>query len=140
MLWVKAFHIIFVITWFAALFYLPRLFVYHCQSKDTISINRFKIMEKKLFSIIMTPSAILTVFSGLWMLVYSPKYDIYPGWMKTKMILVIVLLLFHLACFYHMIKFRSNQNAFSEIYFRVFNEVPSVILISIIILVVVKPF
>ena len=140
MLWFKALHIISVVCWFAALFYLPRLFVYHAMSEDEISNERFKIMERKLYRGIMTPSAVLTVVFGGILIGYNPAYYMTAGWMHAKLLLVAVLLVFHFMCWQHLKNFRDDRNTRDHIYFRWFNEVPTVVLIAVVILVVVKPF
>lgn len=141
MLWVKAFHIIFVVTWFAALFYLPRLFVYHAMSDDKASNERFKIMERKLYRGIMTPSAVLTVVFGCWMLSFYPPEQIAAmHWLHAKLTLIVVLLAYHLYCGRLLRQFRDNVNQRSHIFYRWFNEAPVLILIAVVILVVVKPF
>ena len=141
MLWIKAIHLISVITWFAALFYLPRLFVYHAMAKDEISIERFKIMERKLYRGIMMPSFVITTLMGLWLLqsyaweVYSTQY-----WLQLKLLLVVFLIIYHFYCGYLVGVFAEDKNIRSHTFYRWFNEIPVVLLISIIILVVVKPF
>ncbi|MEX0617971.1 MAG: protoporphyrinogen oxidase HemJ [Pseudohongiellaceae bacterium] len=139
MLWVKAFHIIAVICWFAGLFYLPRLFVYHAMSEDGISIERFKVMEYKLFWAITTPSAIATVVLGVWLLVLNPGYYLASGWMYGKLALVLVLLAYHGLCWRLLLRFRNDANAHSHRFYRGFNEFPVLLLVGIVILVVVKP-
>lgn len=136
MLWIKAFHIIFVITWFAAVFYLPRLFVYHAMSEDEISNERFKIMERKLFNGIMTPSAIGTIIFGAWLL----SYGFWGTWMLVKLILVAFTLAFHVWCGYTIRVFREDRNTRSHTYYRIMNELPVFTMIPIVLLVVVKPF
>ena len=141
MLWIKAIHVISVITWFAALFYLPRLFVYHAMSDDDTSIERFKVMERKLYRGIMMPSFIITTLMGWWMLqgyaweVYSSQY-----WLQLKLLLVGLLIIYHFYCGYLVGVFAEDKNIRSHTFYRWFNEIPVVLLISIIILVVVKPF
>jgi putative membrane protein len=136
MLWIKSFHIIFVITWFAALFYLPRLFVYHAMADDKISHERFIIMERKLFYGIMTPSAILTIIFGIW-LWWGLQYS--GLWINLKVSLVILLVLYHLLCLKYLNDFKNNQNKHTHIYYRWFNEFPVILLFIIIFLVVFKP-
>lgn len=140
MAWVKAFHIIAVVCWFAAIFYLPRLFVYHAMSEDKISKDRFIIMERKLFRGIATPSAIATVLLGIWLISYDPSYYMSSGWMHAKLVLVILLSIYHYFCWRIMIAFRDDKNTRSHVYFRYFNELPVFLLIGIVILVVVRPF
>jgi putative membrane protein len=139
MLWVKAFHIIAVITWFAALFYLPRLFVYHAMADDEISIERFKVMERKLYFGIMTPSMIATLVLGGILLSNNMDYYISSPWMHIKLTSVLLLVGYHHWCLYHLKKFRDNKNSRSHVYFRYFNESPVLLLILIVVMVVVKP-
>ena len=135
MLWLKAFHIIFMVIWFAGLFYLPRLFVYHAMSKDKISLERFVIMERKLFYGIMTPGGIITIILGFWLLDYG-----YSGlWLNIKLLLVLLLVIYHVYCFKYLMDFKHNRNKHSHIFFRWFNEVPVILLIAIILLVELKP-
>ena len=141
MLWIKAFHIISVITWFAALFYLPRLFVYHAMSEDDISNERFKLMERKLYRGIMTPSMVLVVLLGSWMLFdYAWEGYMYMGWLHTKLMLVAVLIGYHFYCGKLVRDFRDNKNTRSHIFYRWFNEFPVLLLVTIVILAIVKPF
>jgi putative membrane protein len=137
MLIVKAFHIIFVITWFAALFYLPRLYVYHAMATDAPSVERFKIMERKLYFGIMTPSAVLTVVFGLWLWL---GYGITGGWLMAKLVLVGVLLAYHHVCGRLRKDFANDRNRHSHVWYRWFNEMPVLILIAVVFLVVLKPF
>jgi len=137
MLWLKEWHIIFVVTWFAALFYLPRLFVYHAMSSDLATIERFKTMERKLFNGIMTPGAVLTLISGVWLWV---GFGFKGGWLLAKIGLVGILVIYHLYCWKVMLDFRNNRNVHGHVFYRWLNELPTLILIGIVILVVVKPF
>jgi len=137
MLWIKSLHIIFMVTWFAGLFYLPRLFVYHAMSDDAPSIERFKIMERKLYYGIMTPGAILTIFFGLWLWL---GYGISGGWLHAKLALVIVLIVYHVNCGKLLADFKYDRNRHGHVYYRWFNEIPVIILIAVVVLVVVKPF
>lgn len=140
MLWLKALHLIFMVTWFAGLFYLPRLFVYHATSDDAISNDRFKIMERKLFYGIMTPGAVLTVVFGLWMVIgYGLGLDS-GGWFHAKMALILAVIGYHIYCHKLLLDFKHDRNQRSHVYFRWFNEAPVLALIAIIILAVVKPF
>ena len=140
MAWVKTFHIIAVVCWFAAIFYLPRLFVYHAMSEDKISKDRFIIMERKLFRGIATPSAVATVLLGIWLISYDLSYYMSSGWMHAKLALVILLGIYHYFCWRIMIAFRDEKNTRSHVYFRYFNELPVFLLVGIVILVVVRPF
>jgi len=137
MLIVKSLHIIFMVTWFAGLFYLPRLFVYHAMSDDRQSIDRFKVMERKLFYGIMTPGGILTIATGLWLWL---GWGFYGGWLMVKLLLVAVLAGYHLWCAKLVADFRRDQNRHSHIWYRWFNEFPVLILVSVVFLVVMKPF
>jgi putative membrane protein len=138
MLWLKAFHVVFVITWFAGLFYLPRLFVYHVATTDTPSLERFAVMERRLFGI-MTMGAVLAVVFGLSMLVAAPGY-LQFGWLHVKLVLVAALIGYHIWCRALMSSLREGRNAHSQRWYRFFNEVPALLLIGIVILAVVKPF
>lgn len=126
-----------MVTWFAGLFYLPRLFVYHAMSNDASGIERFKVMERKLYYGIMTPGAVLTILFGLWLWL---GYGISGGWLHAKLALVIVLIGYHLYCGRLLTDFKCDRNRHSHVYYRWFNEIPVVILIVVVILVVVKPF
>lgn len=137
MLWVKAWHIVFMVTWFAGLFYLPRLFVYHAMADDKASHTRFKVMERKLYYGIMTPGAILTIAFGLWLWL---GYGIGGGWLHAKIALVAVLVAYHLYCGKLLQDFKHDRNRHGHVYYRWFNEVPVLLLIGIILLVELKPF
>lgn len=137
MLWVKSFHIIFMVTWFAGLFYLPRLFVYHAMSSDTVSNDRFKVMERKLLLAIMTPSAVLTLATGIWLWL---GYEFSGGWLHAKVALVVVLVAYHVWCARLVQDFKHDRNDKSDLWFRWFNEFPVLLLVAIVILVEVKPF
>lgn len=138
MLWLKAFHIVFVVTWFAGLFYLPRLFVYHAATSDAPGVERFKIMERRLFAM-MTAGATLTVVFGTATLMMVPGF-LHSGWMHAKLALVAGLVGYHVWCYRIVLDFRHGRNRRSERWYRGFNEVPTVFLIGIVLLVVVKPF
>jgi putative membrane protein len=139
MLWVKAFHIIAVICWFAALFYLPRLFVYHAMAEDETGRERFKIMERKLYRGIMTPSMVLTVLLGLALIHFNPAYYLQSPWMHVKLTAVLLLLVYHFSCGHFLRQFRDDRNTRSHTFYRVFNELPVLLLLLIVIMVVVKP-
>ena len=136
MLWYKTLHIIFMVTWFAGLFYLPRLFVYHAMSEDQISHDRFVIMERKLYWGIMTPGAILTILFGTLLI---PSYGL-PDWLKIKLFLIFLLIIYHVWCGILMYKFKAGENTHGHVWYRVFNEVPVILLVFIILLAVFKPF
>ena len=137
MLWIKSFHIIFMVTWFAGLFYLPRLFVYHAMSDDAPSRERFRLMERKLFYGIMTPGAVLTIAFGLWLWL---GYGFYGGWLHAKMALVAVLVAYHAYCGKIMVDFKHGRNRHGHVFYRWLNEVPVLLLVAIIILVELQPF
>ena len=140
MLWIKSFHIIFMVTWFAGLFYLPRLFVYHASADDEASRARFKIMERKLYRGIATPSMVLTIIFGTWLVALSPGSFLQAGWFHAKLSLVVLLIIYHHMCLYYMKQFRNDANSKSHVFYRWFNEVPVIMLVGIVILVIVKPF
>lgn len=139
-LWLKAFHLIAMICWFAGIFYLPRLFVYHAMAEDEISRERFKIMERKLFWGIMTPSAVLTVILGLILLGTNMTFYMQAGWMHAKLSCVFLLIIFHGMCWHYLKAFKEDRNSHSHKFYRWFNEAPVILLFAIIILVVTKPF
>ncbi len=141
MLWLKAFHIIGVVTWFAALFYLPRLFIYHTLADDKPSIERFKVMEHKLYYYIMMPSFIVTSVFGLWLLFgYSYFYLETMFWLDIKLLLVVFLIIYHFYCGHFVKVFKNDKNTHNDKFYRIFNELPTIILIAVVILAVVKPF
>ena len=139
MLLIKSFHIIAMVAWFAGLFYLPRLFVYHAQSGDAISIERFKVMERRLYYGITWPAGVLTTILGIWLLSYNWSYYLHAGWLHAKLGLVVLLWGYHLLCGYYLKRFQLNKNTKRSFFFRMFNEIPTVFLILIVLLVVVKP-
>lgn len=136
MLWIKAAHLIAAVTWFAGLFYLPRLFVYHAQARDATGIERFKIMERKLYYGIMTPGAVLTVVFGLWLWL---GYGMSGAWLHAKLVLVALLIGYHGYCGKLLADFARDQNRHGHVYYRWLNELPALILIAVVILAVVKP-
>ena len=136
MLWVKSLHLVFMVTWFAGLFYLPRLFVYHAQAEDRISIERFKLMERKLFWGIMTPSGVLALLFGMSLLQWFPV----AGWLHAKLFLVFLVVVYHLWCWKLLRDFAAGRNRHSHVWYRWFNELPVLALVAIVVLVVVKPF
>jgi len=139
MLWVKAFHIIFMVTWFAALFYLPRLFVYPAETKDADGNQRFKIMERKLYYGIATPGAVITIALGLW-LIHLMGYGVLSAfWLQVKLILVAILVLYHLYCGKLLKDFKHDKNQHSHVWYRWFNEFPVIILIAVVLLVELQP-
>ena len=138
-LWLKALHIVSMVCWFAGLFYLPRLFVYHAQSEDTVSKERFSLMERKLYRGIMGPAMIATFIFGIWLIVLSPGW-MSQGWLHAKLALVVLLTGYHHVCGAQMKRFARGENTRSHVFFRWFNEIPVLILLAVVILVVVKPF
>ena len=136
MLWVKALHIVFVVTWFAGLFYLPRLFVYHAMAEDAVSRERFKVMERKLFWGIMTPSGALTLVFGTWLWL---GWGFSGAWLQAKLALVAALIAYHLWCAKLMLDFRAERNTRSHVWLRWFNEFPVLVLFAVVFLVVLKP-
>ena len=140
MLWVKAFHIIFMVSWFAGLFYLPRLFVYHALCGDAPGQARFVVMERKLFWFI-TPWAVLTVFFGGWLLWdYAWAAYSHAVWLHAKLLLTALLIAYHIYCGKLMLDFRHGRNRHSHVFYRWLNEAPVLALSAIVILVVIKPF
>ncbi len=141
MLWLKALHIIFMVIWFAGLFYLPRLFVYHALATDQISIERFKIMERKLYFGIMTPGAVLTLVFGFWTL-FSIGVQAYAeaGWLHVKLALILLLVAYHIYCGKLLFDFKHDRNRHSHSWYRWFNEIPVLFLFALVILAIVKPF
>ncbi len=136
MLWIKAFHLIFMVTWFAGMFYLPRLFVYHAMCTDEAGNARFKTMERKLFFGIMTPGGVLTIVFGLWLWL---DYGFSGQWLVWKLLLVMLLLVYHGWCLVVLRSFQDDRNTRSHVYYRVMNEVPVFGLIAIVLLAVLKP-
>ena len=138
-LWMKAFHVIFMVTWFAGLFYLPRLFIYHAMDENKSSFELFGVMEKRLFGI-MTLGALLTVVFGVVLVAMNWSYLISSTWFLVKVFFILALFGYHFWCFKIMIQFREGRNKKSHVWYRWFNEAPAVALIAIVIMVVVRPF
>ena len=138
--WIKAAHVISMVTWFSAIFYLPRLFVYHAMSNDTVSQERFVIMERKLYRGIMVPSMIVTWALGLWMVYLGWEVYKTQGWLHLKIVLVILLSAYNGACGFYRKKLIDSPQYKSHVFWRWFNEVPVFALIFIVILVIVQPF
>ena len=137
MLIVKSLHIAFMVTWFTGLFYLPRLFVYHAMADDREGRDRFKVMERKLFFGIMTPGAVLTIVSGLWLWL---GWGFHGGWLLAKLALVAVLIAYHVWCGKLLLDFAHDRNTRGHVWYRWFNELPVLLLFAIVLLVVLKPF
>jgi putative membrane protein len=138
-LWVKSLHIIFMVTWFSGLFYLPRLFVYHAECHDHAGNTRFKIMERKLYYGITTPGAVLTIFFGGWLLNFNFHGYIHSTWMHLKLGLVLGLIFYHLYLGKLVHDFQINRNRHGHIFYRWLNEAPVLFLVAIVLLVVLKP-
>jgi protoporphyrinogen IX oxidase len=136
MLWVKAFHIIFVTSWFAGLFYLPRLFVNHAMVEDRTTSERLQLMERKLYRF-MTPLGVLALVFGFWLWL---GYGFTGGWLHYKLALVVLLVVYHLYCGKLVRDFAHGSNRHSHVWYRWFNEFPVLVLFAVVILVVVKPF
>src|SRR5262245_22784529 len=136
MLWIKALHVIFAVTWFAGLFYLPRLFVYHAMTEDAAGRERFKVMERKLYRGIMLPGAILTIVFGGWLM----SYGFMGAWLVAKLVVVALTIAYHLYCGQLLRDFALDRSTKSHVWFRWFNEVPVIFLAAVVVLVVVKPF
>ena len=138
MLWIKSLHIVFMVTWFAGLFYLPRLFVYHALAQDAVGIERFKLMERRLYFGIMTPGAVLTIVFGLWLWL---GYGIAGGWLYAKLALVAILVAHHVWLGKLMLDFRHDRNRHGDLFYRWINEIPALpVLFGAVLLVVFKPF
>ena len=138
MLWIKALHVVAMVTWFAGLFYLPRLFVYHADTDDEPGRTRFKIMERRLFALMSIGGTATGVF-GLMMIILYPGY-LSLHWLQLKLALVAILIGYHLFCHRLVTDFRLDRNRRSSRWYRGFNEIPSVLLLGIVILAVAKPF
>ena len=136
--WIKAWHVIFMVTWFAGLFYLPRLFVYHATTTDTAGIERYRVMETRLFAI-MTIGAVLTAAFGAWLIALNPAL-LDAGWLRAKLALVVLLIGYHAWVGRLVREFAAGRNAHSARWYRWFNEVPGLLLIGIVLLAVARPF
>lgn len=138
--WIKALHIISMVAWFAGLFYLPRLFVYHTDTKDEISIERFKLMEYRLYYYIMAPAALFTLLFGVILFSLSANYYATATWMHLKLGLVTLLILFHLYCGKCLRDFKYDNNQHSSLFYRWLNELPTLLLIAIVLITEIRPF
>jgi len=137
MLWIKSLHTIFMVTWFAGLFYLPRLFVYHADCHDQAGHERFIIMERKLFAI-MTIGAVFTAIFGIWLL-FAWHWPLTELWLQLKLILIGALIVYHVFCKVLVDRFRDGRNTYSGIFYRWFNEFPALILVTVVLLAVLRP-
>ena len=141
MRWLLALHVIFFVTWFAGLFYLPRLFVYHAECSDSTGNQRFKLMERKLFNGVMLPSAILIGISGYWLfIIYEHTHSSHQWWLYIKIFLVLTLYCYMFLCWKYLRDFKHDRNKHTHMFYRWFNEYPSIILVTVVILAIVKPF
>jgi putative membrane protein len=138
-LWLKALHVVAIVCWFAGLFYLPRLFVYHAMSEDTISQERFLVMERKLYRGIMMPSMIATLLLGIGLIALNPALFSSGGWLHAKLALVVLLIVYHHVCGAQLKRFARHENTRSHVFYRWFNEFPVLLLLAIVVLVIVKP-
>lgn len=138
MLWLKAFHIVFMVTWFAGLFYLPRVFVYHAMSEDKATHETLKVMERKLMIMTHIGGALTWLF-GLSLIAQFPGY-LQLGWMHAKLTLVLILVAYHFYCWRLLKVFAEDRNTRSHVWYRWFNEVPVLFLIAIVLLAILKPF
>lgn len=137
--WLKAFHLISMVAWFAGIFYLPRLFVYHTLATEQSTRDHLKVMERKLYRFI-TPFGVLTVGFGLWLILLNPAAYMRAGWLHAKLVLVALLIGYHLVCGRLVRQFASDNNRRGHVYYRWFNEMPVFVLVGVIVLAVVKPF
>lgn len=139
MLWLKAFHIVFVVCWFAGLFYLPRIFVYHAASEDRQVREQLAIMARKLYRFV-TPFMVIAIALGLALIALNPGYYLHATWMQVKLAAVFLLVLYHLQCGRHLRDIAAGGDSRSHVYYRFFNEVPVLFLFAIVLLAVLKPF
>ena len=137
-LWLKGLHVVFMVTWFAGLFYLPRLFIYHRKADDSTSRERFTLMETRLFAI-MTIGAVLTAIFGFWLFFLNPGLA-QAGWFHTKLLLLAGLVIFHIRCWLWIKKLKAAEPDDDTRWLRWFNEIPTFFLIAIVLLAVAKPF
>jgi putative membrane protein len=138
MLWIKALHIIFMVTWFAGLFYLPRLFVYHADCRDDVGHQRFLIMERKLYAIMTLGGGLAAVF-GFWLL-FQWHWPLTERWLQVKLVLVAALIAYHIYCRQLVKQFGAGENRHSGVFYRWFNEFPALILVAVVLLAVVRPW
>jgi putative membrane protein len=139
MLWIKAFHVIAMVAWFSGLFYLPRLFVYHALATDSISLDRFKVMERRLYYGIMAPAAVITILLGLWLVSFNTSGYFAARWFEIKLCFVAGVLVYHLYMGHLRKQFARDKNTHTALFYRIYNEIAVLFLIPIVILAVVKP-
>ena len=137
MLWVKALHVIFMVTWFAGLFYLPRLFVYHADCSDQAGNERFQVMERKLFAIMTLGGGLAAVF-GFWLL-FGWHWPLTEAWLQITLILVAALIAYHVYCGKLVNEFKAGVNTRSAVFYRWFNEFPAIVLVAVVMLAVLRP-
>jgi putative membrane protein len=137
-LWIKGLHVAFMVTWFAGLFYLPRLFIYHAMADDPVGLERFVVMERRLYAI-MTIGAVLTLVFGLVMLALNPAL-FNAGWFQVKLALLVGLAVYHYRCAVWMRRLKAGERPDTTTWLRWFNEIPVVFLLGIVLLAVAKPF
>ncbi|MCE3038356.1 protoporphyrinogen oxidase HemJ [Helicobacter anatolicus] len=137
--YVKVFHILSVISWMAALFYLPRLFVYHSENFENENfVEVVKIQERKLFNGIATPAMVMSILSGITMIFLQPELFKTGMWIHIKLLFVILLLVFHFSCLYYLKKFMRDIRVASGRFFRFYNEIPTILLVVIVVCVVLR--
>jgi len=139
MLWIKAFHVIFMVCWFAGLFYLPRIFVYYAQSTDPETRQTLAVMARKLYRFV-TPFMLLTIGFGLWRLSYQWEYYLAAHWMQAKLAGVAFLVGYHLQCGVYLRRIGNAEDDKTHVFYRFFNEVPVLFLFAIVLLVYTRPF
>lgn len=139
MLWLKAFHIIFVVCWFAGLFYLPRIFVYYAASEHLIVRTQLAVMARKLYRFV-TPFMVIAIALGLAMMAANPDYYLASLWMWLKLGGVALLVVYHMLCGRYVHAINNNQNQHGHVFYRFFNEIPVLFLFGIVLLAVLKPF
>lgn len=139
MLWIKAFHIIFIVAWFSGLFYLPRLFIYHSKWNDALSNEHFKIMERKLYRYITTPAGILTILFGFWIMSYNFSGYLHEPWVHIKLTFVVLLVIYHAYLGKIVADFQQDKNRHKIGFYHLLHTLPSLFLVLIVILAVVKP-
>lgn len=140
MLWLKACHIISMVCWFAGIFYLPRIFVYHANTKDPATSETFKIMEWKLYFYITTPAALLTALFGWWMIFTNYDYYSQLMWLHVKLILVLSLAIYHVYLGKVLLDFRKDKNTHGHVFYRWLNEYPTLVLVTVVILTILRPW
>lgn len=136
MIWLKAWHVFFVIAWSVGLLYLPRLYVYHALCEDAPGDARFQLMERRLYFGIMTPSGIIAVALGLWIV---RGHAAIPGWLYAKLALGLLLIVYHVYLGCLLFDFRAGRNRHTHVYYRWLNELPAAAILAIVLLAVVKP-